>query len=479
MKKNLSNNYFIFLNILIIVYTLYISLCVFREKVIVSDDLSKVYESKFISASYFSYIYSFLDSTTMAARPVSGFVTGTLIFLSKHNESVYLLGLVFFPLSLFTLYWVAQKIISKEWASLITLLYSCSVIGTSIQFSSIMLNSNLATIFFSLSIYFLYVRKQIIISSLFFIASILSYEIFLPLLLLHLFLIKENKKRILFVVLTLAVVVLFRKVIQPNLFVNSYQRDEVNKIFELKRGAQVAIYSMKLFFKDIFVGIYKGILNLKNLNILEWILVLAIPAAVYKAFSDYDFKSQSKRFKNLGIISFLAILSALSIFLFSSYIPTLFGFDNRNLGAIRLFYTLLIISGIVFISVKIRLGSKIISTFFAIIAFLLITTNISVKNSWVYASKFNHELFSKLKVALQENHIESGEVCLQYDIADELKNNPHFTLREPIFYNNWESPMLCEMNGIDAQKIHVFNEDRKTDCAMVFLYKNGKVVRIK
>jgi hypothetical protein len=39
-------------------------------------------------------------------------------------------------------------------------------------------------------------------------------------------------------------------------------------------------------------------------------------------------------------------------FSFSSYIPTLFGFNNRNLGAIRLFYTLLIISGVIYLSVN-------------------------------------------------------------------------------------------------------------------------------
>ncbi|ATN06122.1 hypothetical protein CRN76_12290 [Chryseobacterium indologenes] len=479
MKKNQSNNYGIFLNILIIVYTLYISLSVFKEKVIVTDDLSKVYESKLISGSYFTYIYSFLDSTTMAARPVSGFVTGTLIYLSKYDESVYLLGLIFFPLSLAVLYMVAKKILSEELAGLITLLYSCSVIGTSIQFSPIMLNSNLATVFFSLSIYFLYVRDKILVSALLFIASILSYEIFFPLILLHLFLIKENKKRILFVIITLGSVVLFRKVIQPLLFVNSYQRDEVSKIFEMKRVVQIAVFSGKLFFKDIFAGLYRGILNLKNLGILEWILALSIPATVYKVFSVYDFKSQSARLRNIAVISFLALLCGFSIFLFSSYIPTIFGFDNRNLGAIRLFYTLFVISIIIYASVRIKLGNKIIAAAFAVIAFLLIATNISVKNSWIYASRFNDELFSKLKTSLDENHIESGNVCLDYNMFNELKNNSHFTLREPVFYNDWEGPMLSERAGIDSRRIHVYNRERKIDCEMVFLYKNGKVVRIK
>ncbi|MFP3832839.1 hypothetical protein [Chryseobacterium sp. SIMBA_028] len=479
MEKKLNNSYLIFLNILIIVYNLYICLAVFKEKIVVSDDLSKLYESKYISESYFSYIYSFLDSTTMAARPISGLVTGTLIFFSKSDEYIYLLGVLFFPLSLIAIYCVSKRILSKELASLITLLYSCSLIGTSIQFSSIMLNSNLATIFFSLSIYFIYVREKIILSSLFFIASILSYEIFLPLILLNLFLIKNNKKRIVFLLLTSGIVVLFRKVIQPEIFINSYQRDEVGKIFEFKRVGQIAVYSVKLFFKDLFVGMYKGLLNLRNIHIVEIISALIVSSIVYKVFSVYNFKSQLHRFKNLGIISLISILLGLSIFLFSSYIPTVFGFDNRNLGAIRLFYTLFMISGIVYVLVNLNLGNKMISVFFATVTFLLMITDMSVKNSWIYASRFNHELFSKLNVALKENHVENGDICLKYDISNELKTNPHFIFREPIFYNNWESPMLSEMNGIDSKKIHVYNRERKTDCATVFLYQNGIISRVK
>lgn len=479
MEKKLNNSYLIFLNILIIVYNLYISLSVFKEKIIVTDDLSKLYESKHISKSYFSYLYSFLDSTTMAARPVSGIVTGTLIFFSKSNEYIYLLGVLFFPLSLIAIYCIAKNILSKELASLITLLYSCSLIGTSIQFSSIMLNSNLATIFFLLSIYFIYVREKIIISSLFFIASILSYEIFLPLILLNLFLIKDNKKRILFLLLTSGVIVIFRKIIQPSLFVNSYQRDEVDKIFEFKRVLQIAVFSLKLFFKDLFVGIYKALLNIRNLHVIEILSAFLISFVTYKVFSGYDFKNKLKEYKSIGIISFLSIVFGLSIFLFSSYIPTIFGFDNRNLGAIRLFYTLLVVSVIVYLSVKLKFGSKITSAFFAVIAFVFVITNLSVKNSWSYAVQFNNEIFKKLNTALKSNHIENGEVCLKYDIFNEFKNNPRFTLREPIFYNNWESPMLSQMNGIDPHKIHVYNIERKTDCNIVFLYKNGIITRIK
>ncbi|REC63537.1 hypothetical protein DRF65_05440 [Chryseobacterium pennae] len=477
MEKKLNNRYLILLNILIIVYNLYIWLSIFIEKVIVADDLKEAYNSKYISKPYVSYIYSYLDSSNMAARPVSGFVTGTLVFLSQYNASVYLLGILFFPLSLIALYWVIQKILSKELASLITLLYSCSLIGTSIQFSPIMLNSNLATLFFSLSIYYTYVRKNILWSALFFILSILSYEIFLPLILLNLFLIKENKKRVIFLLLTLGTIVFFRKVIQPEIFAHSYQRDEVGKIFELKRVVQVTVLTAKLFFKDIFVGIYKGILNLRNLYIIEVLLALIMSSIVYKIFSAYDFKSKLKDIKNIGLISLISIVLAVSVYYVSSYIPTLFGFDNRSLGAVRLFYTIFIISGIIYLSFKFKLGNKTVSTLFAVLTFILVITNISVKNAWIYASRFNNTMFHQLSVALKADHIESGVVCLRYDMFTELKTNPHFILREPIFYNNWECRMLSEINGIDAKKVKVFNADRQTKCEMVFLYKDGKIIR--
>ncbi|MFZ4929837.1 hypothetical protein [Chryseobacterium sp. Mn2064] len=479
MKEKIGNNYLLFLNILVVVYSFYVFLSVFQERAILTDDLAGFYVLESVPASYFSYLYTFLDSQIMAARPVSGIVTGTLTFLSRNNDSVYFLGMLFFPLSLMAIYWVGSKILSKELAGLMTLLYSCSLIGTSIQFSTIMLNSNLATIFFALSIYYAYIRKSILISSLFFIASVFSYEIFLPLLLLPLFLIKENKDRIIFAILTLGTIFIFRKIIQPSIFVHSYQRDEVSKIFEYKRVVFVVMCAVKMFFRDFFEGIYKGILNVRRMNIFEIALSLAIPSVVYKIFSNYDFKGKEQDYKKLMIISFICILIGLSIYFFSSYIPTLFGFENRNLGAIRLFYTLFIIFGVIYLSLKMSWQSRTISVFFAGIAFLFIITNISVKSSWIYASKFNNEIFSKLSVALKENNIKAGNVCVDYDVFNEIKTNPNLTLREPLFYKSWESPMLCKVNGIDPQKIHVYNVETQKDCTILFQYKNGKMNRSK
>jgi hypothetical protein len=161
------------------------------------------------------------------------------------------------------------------------------------------------------------------------------------------------------------------------------------------------------------------------------------------------------------------------------YIPTVFGFDNRNLGTIRLFHTIFIISATILLAIKLNLGNKIIAVFFAITASLFMITNISVKNSWIYANRFNHELFSKLKTAIDDNNIIRGEIGLDYDIFNELKINPNLTFREPVFFKNWEAPILCEMNGIDPGKIHVYNIENKKDCKIIFVYKNGKISRLK
>ncbi|CAA7391997.1 hypothetical protein CHRY9393_03021 [Chryseobacterium fistulae] len=479
MKEKSSNIYLIFLNILIIVYSLYICFSIFKNKVLLADDLSKVYELKNISGSYFKYIHAFLDSYTMASRPISGFVTGTLMFFSKYNENVYFLGMLFFPLSLVVIYIVIQKILSKELASLITLLYVCSLLGTSIQFSPIMLNSNLATIFFSLSIFYLYFYEKILISSLFFIASVLSYEIFFPLFLLHVFLLKDNKKRILFLVLTLGTIIVFRKVIQPIVFVHSYQRDDISKILDFNRVMFVGVCSVKLFFKDIFVGIYKSLLNFKRLYFLELGLALLVSSTIYQTFRHYNFRDKLQFLEKICMISFISTLVSLSVFVFSSYIPTVFGFDNRNLGAVRLFYTIFVSTGLIYLFIKIKLRNQTISIILASIIFILITTNINIKNSWIYAHNYNNELFSKLKHALKKDHITQGVVCIDNDIFNELSTNSNLIFKESIFYNNWEGPMLCEMNGLDSKKIHVYNIEKSMGCSVLFLYKKGLLIRIK
>jgi hypothetical protein len=173
------------LNILIVVYNLYIRLSVFTEKVVVTDDL-KVFIMPGIFHSLFQ-LYLFLSGCFQYGGKTSiRICDGNSYFLSSIIICLPL-GILFFSLSLFAVYGVAQKILSKELASFINLAvfmlfhrYKYPVFSNHAKFES---GNN----FFSLSIYYVYVRKNILLSSLFFILSILSYEIFLPLILLNFF----------------------------------------------------------------------------------------------------------------------------------------------------------------------------------------------------------------------------------------------------------------------------------------------------
>ncbi|HEX7871007.1 MAG TPA: hypothetical protein VF455_12935, partial [Chryseobacterium sp.] len=193
MTNDNNGKSFIFLFFLIFLYVFYTLYKIYSLDVVLADDLGLIYLTKNIHQNYFEYIVSYIDSSTMSARPVSGFITGTIIFLSKNNDNLYFSGLLFFPLSILTIFFVFSKILPKEIACLITLFYTVSMIGTSVQFSPIMLNSNIATILYVLSIYFIVVKKKLIISSCLFIFSIFSYEIFFMGIILNVLLIKDIK----------------------------------------------------------------------------------------------------------------------------------------------------------------------------------------------------------------------------------------------------------------------------------------------
>lgn len=72
---------FIFLFLLIFLYIFYTLYTIFRSDVVLADDLVMIYSAKSVNQNFVEYIISFIDSPTMSARPVSGFITGAIIFL--------------------------------------------------------------------------------------------------------------------------------------------------------------------------------------------------------------------------------------------------------------------------------------------------------------------------------------------------------------------------------------------------------------
>lgn len=465
----------IFLLLIIFTYIIYIHYSIYKSNVLLADDLGLIYRAKDIQQSYFEFIKLYIDSSTMSARPVSGFVTGSIIFFSQTNSQFYFLGLIFFPLSILSIYFVFSKILPKVITCLFVILYTTSMIGTAVQFSPIMLNSNIATIFYVFSIYFIVIRKNIVISLVLFVLSILSYEIFFMGLIINIIIIKQSKSKLLYIIISLMLIILYRKVVQPYFFVNSYHRDSVSNFLDLRRNIQIIIWAAKMIFRDYFIAIYRSLLNIQKLNAFEWILSLLISAGIFNLLKYYDFKFDLKKIKKIANIALVGFVFSFAIFSFSTYMPTLFGFENRNLAAIRLFFTLLIICIIFILFNKVRFRKNIMAFLFSCFVLISVLSNLGVKNSWIYANDYNNKLFKKIQTELNNSKIESGVVCVDFDVYSILKNDPNFTLREPVFFNGWESHELAVRNGIDLKNIIIQNSEREKNCMYKIFIRNQNV----
>ena len=445
---------------------------IYSSNAIIADDLSFIYSTKSINQNYLDFTTSFLNSGSMSARPVSGFITASIIYLAKYDDSIYFLGLLFFPLSVLVIYFVLRKILPEEIVCVFILFYAISIIGTSVQFSPIMLNSNIATIFYLLSIYCIIRKKNLIISAVLFLFSILSYEIFLPAILLNILIIKETKQKIIYAIMTFTLVLLYRKYIQSYLFTNSYQRDTVSNVFDVHRNLNIILWSGKIFMRDYFIAIYKSFGNLKKVNVLEWITALMISYGVFRVLRSFNYTLHLQTMKKIAKFSLFGFIISFGIFVFSTYKPSLFGFENRNLGAIRLFFTLLIVSILIITAGKNRWNKNVVIGMFSVSSFILILTNVGVKNAWIFANDFNNRVFKIIKVEIDKNKIEKGDICVDFDTHNVTKNNPNFVLREPVFFNNWESRELSSRNGIDEKKIKIYNSERYNGCQYKIFIKN-------
>ena len=182
-----------------------------------------------------------INHPNFTTRPLSAIPMGILVELMHYSDYYYYLAYIFVIISVYLVYKTLMLYVENElFAYLGTLLYIILPIGTSSFYSMIMLNSNIAIGFYCLSLIYLkkdYNRINLLISSLFFLLSILSYEICIPLLLLNILLIQKNKFKssreykhyIVMLVLTPVVLYLFyRFALRDLLFVNSTNIFEIS-----------------------------------------------------------------------------------------------------------------------------------------------------------------------------------------------------------------------------------------------------------
>lgn len=130
------------------------------ERVLLTDDLARIRESRYYT-SFSSFIINFLNTNTMSSRPISGIFYAPSIYLIRYLDvEIYYINYLFYLSSLVMIYIVISKFYDNKVATLGTFIYSILPIGTSIVFSPIMMNSALATIFYCISLLFILKIKE-------------------------------------------------------------------------------------------------------------------------------------------------------------------------------------------------------------------------------------------------------------------------------------------------------------------------------
>ncbi|MEG1589862.1 hypothetical protein [Chryseobacterium sp.] len=231
-----------------------------------------------------------------------------------------------------------------------------------------------------------------------------------------------------------------------------------------------------MIFRDYFVAIYRSFINIGKISMFEWAIAIFLSYGVFNVLKNFDFHLNSKKIKKVAIIAFWGFIFSFGIFIFSTYMPTLFGFENRNLGSVRLFFTISLLCFLLYFLGQTKFKKNGIALVFFIFSLVLIIGNLGVKNSWIYANDFNNNIFRKIKIKLDENNIEKGSVCVDFDVYKEVENNTNFILREPLFFNHWESKELAFKNGINPKNIIIHNWERQNNCDYQILIKNEKVL---
>ncbi len=271
--------------------------------------------------SYFDFINKFIDHETMTSRPISGFIYGSIVYLTKLNLNLYYLNYLFFPISIIFMYKVMGEFIGSSLSVIITIIYSFSIIGSSIVFSPIMMNSSLAITFYLLSLLTLKNLKgkyYLFLSIFFYILSVLSYEIMLPSIIINAIVIdKKWYIRTLYLILAVSVVMLYREIIEPSLFSNYFHRDQTRNILDLHRDKIVTIEMLRMLFIDIPKGLIRGILSIRYYSLSDFILVF-ISIIYYIGLFNTEFNCTNKH--KLTLISLIGVILSLSIFFFQGII---------------------------------------------------------------------------------------------------------------------------------------------------------------
>lgn len=441
--------------ILITIFLLvYLYSGILENGILLTDDLATGFKDNYLrrwNLGYFDFILKYLDTPNMTSRPISSFFFYSVIYLMKFNSKFYYLNYVFFLISIFVIYITSSKIIPKNYSIIFIVFYALIPFGTSLVFSPIMMNSNIATIFYCLSIICLFNKAKgyYYISILFMLFSILSYEIFIPLVFLNIFFVKGSLyKKLLYLICLVSLFLCYKKIIEPNVFHNFTKREKIENLFHLKRYVILVYLSIKMILIDFPKSIYKSFIAIKYFTLVDFfVLLIYLLSSIYIIFkTNFQLlKSNSK----ITFFSIYALFLCFIIYSLSNYDPTLYGFSNRTLGGVRLFFSLFLVMLAYYFSTKRcsfnQVKFKIIISIFLV---LFTISSISIKNAWQYSDNYNKKLFSKLKTQIHHK-MKSRFIYINY--RDEEYSKDIYILREPIFLEHWETVALKKWTNIPVK----------------------------
>ncbi|WP_347989630.1 hypothetical protein [Methylomonas sp. AM2-LC] len=458
---------------------------------------------------YWHYQWSLSSQLTMTARPISAILHGLCNwFFGLHFWAYHFVNLTLFLSSILLFYLSIKRIFSAEialLASLLALVYPCS---SSTVFSSIMMNSNLAALFWTGALY-LSTKKinfKYIIITICLLFSCLSYESFIPLFILNIvssvFFYKYRLSFKVFLIEALPAIFamlifgVYKFYIESILFNTHYSRINIFSFYHsllklfisLNEGVKIAL------FDSIEISNH-ALSNIELLSIPYLFLVTVVLSLIsyflYKiitkfcinnSYGDYLFFLYKKQITIIDKINFFLLpvilfIACHLIYVFSYYYPVSAGFNNRTLGAIR--FSTSLAAACIFITLFNSLNQvtdrKLFSMIFVCFFAFFSMSVIGQREAWIAACKFNDNNISKINAAIYEQGLQNNkDITL---IAMLPRNFPEQVNNEPIFSESWDlTNSLSISNPSINFTANVNTAETTVDSAKVILHSSWQAI---
>jgi hypothetical protein len=410
--------------------------------------------------NYFAFQSHISSLVTMTARPVSAILHGASYwYFGAHSGAHHATNLACFAGSILLAYCAISRIVDPRFAFVTCAFAAVYPAAAGTVFSAMMMNSNLAGLFWAGALCLASLRHTTIgkdtLIALLLMLSGLSYESFVPLFAavilarasrngpLSVRTLLRSAAPVLVAVLILAI---YRLALERMLFDSSFTRAKIPPSGAVRLWEAVLGGTRVAFIDTIRVS-FRALRNISLVPPGSLLLfgagVAVITVAVYRASAHRERSDAA----GVWIAGATAFLAAHLIFVFSEYRPTLSGFESRTQGGIR-FAASFLIASIAFLGATNRMGAAnriirvavpgVIATLFMLFAFGVV----GQREGWIEAARYNREVVEHVDRALQATLGQPDSLTL---IAELDRRSPHSENGEPTFGTSWDLGPALEL----------------------------------